>query len=410
MRKVLLYLALATALLGFAQEKSPEQRELEQRKAALTQEIAQISVWVKEQQRLRGSVVDRIRILERKQSALENLIALSAREVQYLQRQIDQSSADIVALNKELERLKEDYAKVIKSAYQKKLEQNKLLFLLSASSFNEARRRMNYLLQYAEYRTVQAKRISAKQQELQAKEKALQVQLAEQQEKIAENQLQRDELTKDRKSQEQLVAETRKQERKYRAELADREKERKRIDKEIEKLIREAIARANRAKAKANAKSKEATGDAFVLTPEAKLIAENFEANKGRHLWPVEKGIKSIGYGTYADKLYPSLKHFNNGVSISTSSGAKARSIFNGEVMSIMINRQGIKGVYVRHGDYISMYYNLAEVYVSEGQLVDPKQELGLIHTDKVNQQTTLKFYLYKNTTRLNPELWVYQL
>jgi len=410
MRKALLCLALATALLGFAQEKSPEQRELEQRKAALTQEIAQISVWVKEQQRLRGSVVDRIRILDRKQSALENLIALSAREVQYLQRQIDQSSADIVALNKELERLKEDYAKVIKSAYQKKLEQNKLLFLLSASSFNEARRRMNYLLQYAEYRTVQAKRISAKQLELQAKEKALQGQLAEQQEKIAENQLQRDELTKDRKSQEQLVAETRKQERKYRAELADREKERNRIDKEIEKLIREAIARANRAKAKANAKSKEAATDAFVLTPEAKLIAENFEANKGRHLWPVEKGIKSIGYGTYADKLYPSLKHFNNGVSISTSSGAKARSIFKGEVMSIMINRQGIKGVYVRHGDYISMYYNLAEVYVSEGQLVDPKQELGLIHTDRVNQQTTLKFYLYKNTTRLNPELWVYQL
>ena len=92
MRKVLLYLALATALLGFAQEKSPEQRELEQRKAALTQEIAQISVWVKEQQRLRGSVVDRIRILDRKQSALENLIALSAREVQYLQRQIDRKS------------------------------------------------------------------------------------------------------------------------------------------------------------------------------------------------------------------------------------------------------------------------------------------------------------------------------
>jgi septal ring factor EnvC (AmiA/AmiB activator) len=406
MKKRLLLFFLVLGAVGYGQQKSAAQKELEERKAALTQEIAQITEWVKEQQQVRGSVVDRIRILDRKQSALENLIALSAREVQFLQRQIDQSSNEINSLEVELRRLKEDYARVIQSAYQKKLEKNKLLFLLSASSFNEARRRMNYLLQYAEYRTIQAKRIEEKQLELQEKEKALQGQLEAQQEKIAENQLQRDELESDKRVQERLVAETRKQERKYRAELASREKERKRIDQEIDRLIREAIARANREKAKANSNAK----DAFVLTPEAKRIAASFEANKGRHFWPVEKGIKSIGYGTYADKLYPSLKHFNNGVTIATASGAKARAIFEGEVMQIMSNRQGIKGVYVRHGDYITMYYNLAEVFVFEGQQLEAKQEIGRIHTDQVDKQTTLKFYLYQNTTRLNPELWVYQL
>ena len=406
MKKTLLLFLFLLGTMGYGQQKSEAQKELEERKAALTQEIAQITEWVKEQQKVRGSVVDRIRILDRKQSALENLIALSAREVQFLQRQIDQSSNEINTIEVELKRLKEDYARVIQSAYQKKLEKNKLLFLLSASSFNEARRRMNYLLQYAEYRTIQAKRIEEKQLALQEKEKALQAQLVTQQEKITENQRQRDELERDKRAQEQLVAETRKQERKYRAELASREKERKRIDQEIDRLIREAIARANREKAKAKSNAK----DAFVLTPEAKRIAASFEANKGRHLWPVEKGIKSIGYGTYADKLYPSLKHFNNGVTIATASGAKARAIFEGEVMQIMSNRQGIKGVYVRHGDYITMYYNLAEVFVSEGQQLEAKQEIGRIHTDQVDKQTTLKFYLYQNTTRLNPELWVYQL
>ena len=406
MKKTLLLFLFLLGTMGYGQQKSAAQKELEERKAALTQEIAQITEWVKEQQKVRGSVVDRIRILDRKQSALENLIALSAREVQFLQRQIDQSSNEINTIEVELKRLKEDYARVIQSAYQKKLEKNKLLFLLSASSFNEARRRMNYLLQYAEYRTIQAKRIEEKQLALQEKEKALQAQLVTQQEKITENQRQRDELERDKRAQEQLVAETRKQERKYRAELASREKERKRIDQEIDRLIREAIARANREKAKAKSNAK----DAFVLAPEAKRIAASFEANKGRHLWPVEKGIKSIGYGTYADKLYPSLKHFNNGVAIATASGAKARAIFEGEVMQIMSNRQGIKGVYVRHGDYITMYYNLAEVFVSEGQQLEAKQEIGRIHTDQVDKQTTLKFYLYQNTTRLNPELWVYQL
>jgi len=406
MKKTLLLFLFLLGTMGYGQQKSAAQKELEERKAALTQEIAQITEWVKEQQKVRGSVVDRIRILDRKQSALENLIALSAREVQFLQRQIDQSSNEINTIEVELKRLKEDYARVIQSAYQKKLEKNKLLFLLSASSFNEARRRMNYLLQYAEYRTIQAKRIEEKQLALQEKEKALQAQLVTQQEKITENQRQRDELERDKRAQEQLVAETRKQERKYRAELASREKERKRIDQEIDRLIREAIARANREKAKAKSNAK----DAFVLAPEAKRIAASFEANQGRHLWPVEKGIKSIGYGTYADKLYPSLKHFNNGVTIATASGAKARAIFEGEVMQIMSNRQGIKGVYVRHGDYITMYYNLAEVFVSEGQQLEAKQEIGRIHTDQVDKQTTLKFYLYQNTTRLNPELWVYQL
>ena len=406
MKKTLLLFLFLLGTMGYGQQKSAAQKELEERKAALTQEIEQITEWVKEQQKVRGSVVDRIRILDRKQSALENLIALSAREVQFLQRQIDQSSNEINTIEVELKNLKEDYARVIQSAYQKKLEKNKLLFLLSASSFNEARRRMNYLLQYAEYRTIQAKRIEEKQLALQEKEKALQAQLVTQQEKITENQRQRDELERDKRAQEQLVAETRKQERKYRAELASREKERKRIDQEIDRLIREAIARANREKAKAKSNAK----DAFVLTPEAKRIAASFEANKGRHLWPVEKGIKSIGYGTYADKLYPSLKHFNNGVTIATASGAKARAIFEGEVMQIMSNRQGIKGVYVRHGDYITMYYNLAEVFVSEGQQLEAKQEIGRIHTDQVDKQTTLKFYLYQNTTRLNPELWVYQL
>ena len=406
MKKTLLLFLFLLGTMGYGQQKSAAQKELEERKAALTQEIEQITEWVKEQQKVRGSVVDRIRILDRKQSALENLIALSAREVQFLQRQIDQSSNEINTIEVELKNLKEDYARVIQSAYQKKLEKNKLLFLLSASSFNEARRRMNYLLQYAEYRTIQAKRIEEKQLALQEKEKALQAQLVTQQEKITENQRQRDELERDKRAQEQLVAETRKQERKYRAELASREKERKRIDQEIDRLIREAIARANREKAKAKSNAK----DAFVLAPEAKRIAASFEANKGRHLWPVEKGIKSIGYGTYADKLYPSLKHFNNGVTIATASGAKARAIFEGEVMQIMSNRQGIKGVYVRHGDYITMYYNLAEVFVSEGQQLEAKQEIGRIHTDQVDKQTTLKFYLYQNTTRLNPELWVYQL
>ena len=399
---------LTVCNFSFAQKKTQQQRNLEKRKEEIATEIAQMERLLQQQVRLKGSAIDQIQLLDNKRYALESLIELTANEVQLLQRQIVESNSRIEDLKDQIEVIKQDYQKVIVNSYKRKVEKNKWLFLLAADSFKDARRRWNYLLQYASYRTTQAERLVRKQEELQQISATLEDQLKQKEEKVEENRRQQTVLIADREKQELLIANARKQERAYRRELADRDKERKRIDSEIDRLIREAIEKANRERL---AKAKKANRkDGFVLTPEAEALAKSFEGNKGRHIWPVEKGIKSIGYGTYADKLYPALKHFNNGVTIATETGSKARAIYDGEVMNVMISRQGIKGVYVRHGDYITMYYNLQDVSVKEGDKVVAKQSLGTLHTDKVSGQTLLKFYLYKNTTRLNPEKWVYRL
>jgi septal ring factor EnvC (AmiA/AmiB activator) len=403
-----LVLLLAVCNFSFAQQKTQQQRNLEKRKEEIATEIAQMERLLQQQVRLKGSAIDQIQLLDNKRYALESLIEITANEVQLLQRQIAESNSRIDDLKDQIEVIKQDYEKVIVNSYKRKVEKNKWLFLLAADSFKDARRRWNYLLQYASYRTTQAERLVRKQEELQQISSTLKGQLRQKEEKVEENRRQQSALIADREKQEVLIANSRKQERAYRRELADRDKERKRIDSEIDRLIREAIEKANRERL---AKAKKANRkDGFVLTPEAEALAKSFEGNRGRHIWPVEKGIKSIGYGTYADKLYPALKHFNNGVTIATESGSKARAIYDGEVMNVMISRQGIKGVYVRHGDYITMYYNLQDVSVKEGDRVNAKQSLGTLHTDKVSGQTLLKFYLYKNTTRLNPEKWVYRL
>ncbi len=403
-----LVILLTVCNFSFAQQKTQQQRNLEKRKEEIATEIAQMERLLQQQVRLKGSAIDQIQLLDNKRYALESLIELTANEVQLLQRQIAESNNRIDDLRDQIEGIKQDYEKVIINSYKRKVEKNKWLFLLAADSFKDARRRWNYLLQYASYRTTQAERLVRKQEELQQISATLEDQLKQKEEKVEENRRQQRVLIADREKQELLIANARKQERAYRRELADRDKERKRIDSEIDRLIREAIEKANRERL---AKAKKANRkDGFVLTPEAEALAKSFEGNRGRHIWPVEKGIKSIGYGTYADKLYPALKHFNNGVTIATESGSKARAIYDGEVMNVMISRQGIKGVYVRHGDYITMYYNLQDVSVKEGDKVVAKQSLGTLHTDKVSGQTLLKFYLYKNTTRLNPEDWVYRL
>jgi septal ring factor EnvC (AmiA/AmiB activator) len=399
---------LTVCNFSFAQQKTQQQRNLEKRKEEIATEIAQMERLLQQQVRLKGSAIDQIQLLDNKRYALESLIELTANEVQLLQRQIAESNSRISDLKDQIEVIKQDYEKVIVNSYKRKVEKNKWLFLLAADSFKDARRRWNYLLQYASYRTTQAERLVRKQEELKQISATLENQLKQKEAKVEENRRQQRALILDREKQEVLITNARKQERAYRRELADRDKERKRIDSEIDRLIREAIEKANRERL---AKAKKANSkDGFVLTPEAEALAKSFEGNKGRHIWPVEKGIKSIGYGTYADKLYPALKHFNNGVTIATESGSKARAIYDGQVMNVMISRQGIKGVYVRHGDYITMYYNLQDVSVKEGDKVAAKQSLGTLHTDKVSGQTLLKFYLYKNTTRLNPEEWVYRL
>ena len=133
-------------------------------------------------------------------------------------------------------------------------------------------------------------------------------------------------------------------------------------------MIRTAIASSNKSSGKSSSSTK------FALTPEAKLVADNFSANKGRLIWPVEKGIKSQGYGIYNDKIYPGIKHQNNGVTITTDKGSQARAIFEGEVIAIITVPGGGKGVTLKHGNYISTYYNLSKLYVKKGDKVVAKE------------------------------------
>jgi len=222
---------------------------------------------------------------------------------------------------------------------------------------------------------------------------------------IAQNRRIKDQLTRQVTSQQELLKTIRRNESAYTAEITAKRREARAIEREIENLIRSAIAASNRGRS-----TSAASASRFALTPEATLIANNFSANKGRLIWPVEKGIKKQGYGVYADAVYPGIKHQSNGVIIATDQGAKARAVFEGEVIAVLAVPGRNKGVQVKHGNFISTYYNLSELYVKKGDKVEAKEELGEIYTNRSNGLTQLKFYLYRDATRLNPEEWIYRL
>ncbi len=381
-------------------QRTEDQKNLERRKQELNREIQNINALLLKEQKQEGSVLQELRALGQQSTAIRRVIQITNQQIQILEEQIENNESQAIELKETLKVLKEDYALMIRKSYQKNLEKNRLMFLLSAKSFKEAYKRWDYMIQYADFRKSQGEKIEQSQVELERVNQELLGQLKEKQALLDENNNARANLLSQRKRQESILTTIRKNETKYQKEIDAKVAEQQRIDQEIRSLIELEIKKSSSSR----------SSSVFELTPEAKIIAGNFAANKGNHIWPVEKGVKSEGFGQYTDKLYPGLKLNNNGVTIATEQGSVARSIYEGQVMTIMTNKQGIKGVYVRHGDYITMYYNLESVYVKEGQKIEAKTALGNVHTDKIENVTKLKFYVYKNKERLNPESWVNKL
>ncbi|MCK0144151.1 peptidoglycan DD-metalloendopeptidase family protein [Arenibacter sp. F26102] len=386
-----------------------EQKALESKREQLQKEISEINRLLFAEKKEKGNVLEQMEAMDQKINVRQQLIRVTNQQSNLLNRQINTNIRNIGKLRNDLAFLKEEYGNMIQKSYQNKSGQSRLMFLLSSENFLQAFKRFQYMKQYTQYRKEQGEQIVAKTDELTQLNKDLSEQRKEKDKLVTENTQIKNQLYKEIQSQKELLKSIRQNESKYAAAIDKKKKEAKRIDEQIESLIRSAIAASNKAAGKSTS-SISASSSKFVLTPEATIVANNFSANKGKLIWPVEKGIKRQGFGVYNDAVYPGIKHESNGVIIATDEGSKARSIFEGEVIAILSVPGGNKGVQIKHGNYISTYYNLSRVYVKKGDKVNIKSDLGDIYTSKSSGTTQLKFYLYKDTTRLNPEEWIYQL
>ena len=385
--------------------QTSEQKALEEKREQLQNEIREINRLLLSEKKERGTVLDQMEALDKKITVRQQLIRVTNQQANLLNRQINTNIRNISKLKGELQEIKEEYARMIQKSYQNKSKQNRLMFLLSSESFYQAFKRLQYMKQYTDYRKEQGAQILAKTEELTRLNMDLNEERKVKEVLLAQNTKAKDQLFAEIQEQKELLGTIRQNESKYAKAIEEKKREARKIDQQIENLIRSAIAASNKEAGKTTTSASK-----FVLTPEATLVANNFSANKGKLIWPVEKGIKSQGFGIYNDAVYPGIKHQSNGVIIATDPGSKARAIFEGEVIAILAVPGGNKGVQVKHGNFISTYYNLAELYVKKGDKVKIKDELGTIYTNRSNGQTRLKFYLYQDTDRLNPEEWVYRL
>lgn len=402
--KPLLFVALflCTAFV-FAQSK--KQQDLEDRRQELRREIQQINSLLSKNKTQQKSQLTLIEDLNYKVSVRRNLIKITNQQANLLTREINENQNIISELRDELQTLKDNYAKMIVTSYKSKSEQSRVMFLLSSTNFKQAYKRIKYINQYANYQKEQGESIKVKTIELQEINQALLKQKEDKQKLIGENKLAQIELEKELKQHEILMAAINKDVTKYAAQIRERQKEASRIDKEIERIIKEAIASSNKKAGKTKTVS-----TSFALTPEGKALAKDFASNKGKLDWPVKNGVVKLRYGRQPSPIVKTIMIQSNGVRIATESNAKVRAVFNGEIYSIIASKNGNPSVLIRHGNYFTAYSNLRKIYVKKGDKVTTKQEIGEVFTNPSNGQAVLSFSIFKDSKTENPATWIYKM
>ena len=413
-----------------------QQKKLEERKAQIQKEIRETEELLQTTKKKEKSVTKLILIQSSKIKLKEKLINTTEKQTKLLSNDMYINQLEINRLQRELEILKKDYAAMIVKSYKSRSEQSRAMFLLSSENFLQAYKRVQYMKQYTSYRKTQGVEIKEKTTELNNYNQKIVVQKSAKQKLIEENEKERLELQKEKQEQEVLANSIKKDKKKYLAEIKKKQQETRAIDQKIDRLIREAIAEANRKAAEANRKAVEANRKAtpnntkiptkeavvaetkaiesstkIVLTAEGKILADNFKANKGRLPWPVEKMV-SI-YSAYGEHPHPEFKSLvikNSGVDIETEKGANARAVFGGVVTSIMVFSPVNTAVMIQHGDFFTVYQNLSSVSVNKGDKVSIKQTIGRVRTSGDNGKTILKFTISQNTTYFNPSSWLYKM
>ena len=381
--------------------QSDKQKALEAKRQRVLKELNQLNALLSIDRKKERSVVSQVEDVSYKIRIRQNLIRITNDQANQLTREINTNQKEITSLRSQLTELKEDYANMIVKSYKSKSEQSKVMFLLSSENFKQAYKRLQYINQYKDYQRQQAEDIKLKTTELQKLNIELSKQKEEKNKLIAENKKAKRALEQEMKAQEELMALIQKDLKKHTAEIRKKRQEADRIDREINRLIREAIAASNK-----KAGNTTSTGK-FVLTPEDKIVGSSFEANKGKLGWPVDRGVIKSKYGVQRSVIDNSIKQNYQGIRIATETNAKVKSVFDGEVYRIIIIKNANPVILLKHGNYLTAYKNLSKVFVKKGDRVKANQIIGEAFTNKNTGETLLGFGVYKNDRHVNPEYWL---
>ena len=399
-RKTMLFLWIALLCSNsiFSQNN---RKQLEKQKEAIQKELKEINALLFKNKKQKASTFTDIENINYKIQRKQEVIKLTNRQINLLNIELEKNKNQQVDLSKRLKEVKAAYKEMILRSYKSKSGKNKLMFVLSSESFFQAFKRTQYIKQYAAFRRNQANKIVTISDELKLINDKLIERKKLKETLLTNNRLTQKSLEKEKNQANEIAFKLKSQEKKYKKNILAKQKESLKIDKQIDKLIREAIAASNKTKTKSNS---------FNLTPEAIALAKNFELNKGKLPWPVSRGVVIQRFGTQPHPVVKTAKIKSNGIVIATEKSAKVKTVFKGQVLSVLTFRGSNPTILIQHGNYITAYKNLSKVFVSKGDVLESGQVIGEVFTNKTNSQSTIQFSIFKKTTPLNPLFWILKM
>ncbi len=389
MKRLIYILIACLAVCGTVQAQKTV-KQLEKERKQLEKDLEQTSQMLKQTNKNKTATVNKINLLNNDIRTRKRLIKGLNSEITALDNEMQQLGAEKGRLQLQLDSLKADYVELIRKTHYADMQNQPLLFVLSADNFQQMYRRIRYMQEFAAYRKTQVAAIEKTQADIDTKNQELQTNRNSKQNVLKTRKREQDNLARDERKQQQMLKNLKKKEKELIAQQKKQQKKADALNKQIDKLIQEEIR-----------KSKQK------LTEEQQLVAGGFAKNKGRLPWPTEKGFISGQFGVHP---HPTLAHVtvnNRGVYIQTTAGADARAVYEGVVSAIFVS-DGKNVVIVQHGNYRTVYSNLTTLYVRQGDKLQTKQKIGKIYTDPdEDNKTEIFFQVRKDTDVLNPADWI---
>lgn len=426
--KHLFLLCLACLCLGSALAQTNQKiKELESQRSELQQQIAESETLLRSAKKDVKSQLDNLALLNGQIDERKKYIDAIEKDVQTLNGEINTLERQLKSLQQELKDKKNKYEASVQYMYRNKSIQEKLMFIFSAENLSQTYRRLRYVREYADFQRLQAIEIERKRKQVEVKKSELETTRTAKEQLLKEGEAEKEKLEKQEKDKQDILNSLRRKQRGIQSEINKKRKAANRLNAQIDRLVEQEIEKARKLAeeearkaqkkevAKNEAKSKGKTGaavqpvvkgtvDKFRMNTSDRKLSGNFEKNKGILPMPITGPYVIVGrYGQYAVTKHVRLD--NKGIDIRGKEGAKARAIFEGEVSAIF-KYNGLSNVLVRHGNYISVYCNLSTVVVPKGAKVTTRQEIGTVHAD-ASGNPVLHFQLRKETTKLNPEVWL---
>ena len=384
------WLFLIFGFLSFSAVAQKSKAQLQKEKQQNLEKIKEVEKIIEETSAQKKNSLGELSALNQRVREQEKLVGSIKGEVNFLDSEISDNNDIILVLEEDLDDLKKEYSAMLFAAQKANNSTTRLTFLFSAKSFDQLVMRLRYMDQYAETRKLQAEQITKVQEELSGHVAEIRVRREEKNKLLNEEQREGTNLISLKQKQNSLVKSLEKEEKKLRKDLEETKKAVAKLDKLIEDLIKEEMERAARSK-----KSEVSV-----------TLSNSFEENRNKFMWPVSSGFVSQRFGRQNHSVLKGVVVQNNGVNIQTQENEKVKSNFEGEVRRVAFNQGLGSTVIIKHGEYLTVYAGLKEVFVRSGQKVTTNQEIGKVLSNNEGV-SELRFQIFKNTTALDPSSWL---